>query len=283
MKISLFLNNYFTKYNSQNKQEIINLNYNIIKNIYNEKDTFILRGEPTLRNDLHKILSLFKKNNYILMTDCSNLNILTQYKSTIPYITFYWDGIINDSIRNKNLNLNLFKALNYFSGKETITRLTYTINNLNLPWINVDSLALRNFISIYPKMKLPYIVLFQQTDLFQQNNFIWPKLSKLTVNEMNKKSILTEKTYKSLLAWCDKKPYNCIAPQNEIIVMYDGTVRTCMSYRFNEILGDLNTTPFSEILKNSEKIRTQCTNCPFREKCWLSYHHKDSINGIIQN
>jgi MoaA/NifB/PqqE/SkfB family radical SAM enzyme len=139
MKITLFLNDYFVNYNKpplKSKQE---LDRNIIQQLYNEDDTFILRGEPTLRHDFNQVLDIFNKKNYILTTHLYDIDKILQYKKNIPYISMNWDGIINDSIREKKpYTADLIKLLHFFKSKKTIQRINYTISNHNLAFFDID-------------------------------------------------------------------------------------------------------------------------------------------------
>ena len=164
-----------------------------------------------------------------------------------------------------------------YAGKETTTRLIYPLTNNNLKWINTDIEALKCFLSIYPKMKKPFILLLQQGIFFQQNNFVWPPLNKDILDKMNKASILSERTLITLSAWLKKTSYTCLTPQKEITILPDGMVRLCLSHQINKILGDLNKQSLNEILETSKAIREEASNCPYRENCWLMHHYKDNI------
>ena len=87
MKIDVYLNNFFIKYNSMQKEKnkLTNLKLGFLNGTYNKDDLFILRGEPGFRDDLKSVLNIFKKKNYILTTHGYNFNTILSniYKTSV--------------------------------------------------------------------------------------------------------------------------------------------------------------------------------------------------------
>lgn len=277
MKITIYLNDYKQKYRGPVPSIKENLSYDLIKKIVSPEHTYILRGEPTLREDLGNILDLFKKKNYILTTDGSNVQPLIDYKKTIPYIAFNWDGYMNDIIRgHRPLSFNIQKALEYFKNKKTITRIEYKISSSNLATLKNDAYHLRQMLDLYPRMKRPYFLLMQQAEIFDEHNFLWIALGKEHISNLNKMSLLTADTFNYMLSWANKKSYSCVAPQNELTINYDGSVRICQSFKFKEVIGNINDSTLDEIIASTEAIRKACTSCSFKNECWLAYHYKEN-------
>lgn len=280
MKISLFLNDYFVNYNKKPIQSQQVLDRGIIQELYNDHDLFILRGEPTLRSDFKQVLDIFKKNkNYILTTHLEDVNPILNYDRTIPYISVHWDGMLNDIMRGRNpYTANMFYLFNSLKNKETILRISYTISQYNLGFLDVDAKAIKKFLSIWPKMKQPYFNLYQKGYYYNNEQFTWPPLSKEHVSLLNKEGVLTPKNLEYLLGWIAKFDYQCTAVQNEVTILPDATVRLCQSHRIVESLGSLKEKSLQEILEENKESIQKTRTCPLREQCWLANHRKDNLN-----
>lgn len=280
MKINIFLNNYFVQYKQNFIEPDISLDINILKKIPLDNNKIILRGEPTLHRQLNDILFLLHKKDYILTTDGEKVENLFSYKGQIPYISFHYDGFMNDIIRGNRsyLTKNILRALDFYAGKKTTTRISYTINKWNTEWFNVDVKILRHLLEKYPKMKRPYFLICQQGAYFMQEEFYWQPINITMIDTLNKNSLLTEKNIRMLAAYYDKATYECIAPENEITITPDGYVRLCMSHKINDVLGNLHNESFDEILKKSEEQRLAARNCNVKKKCFLAHHYKYNIN-----
>jgi len=282
MKISLFLNDYFTSYD---KQPIISqqqLDRGIIQSLYNEQDLFILRGEPALRPDFKQVLDIFKNKNYILTTHLENASKVLSYDRTIPYLSIHWDGFLHDTLHGrKPYTTNLIYLLNSFKSKNTIQRLSYTISQYNLSFLDVDALTMQKFLSIYPKMKQPYFNIYQKGYYYNNEQFTWPPLSRDHIALLNKDGVLTQKNFDYLLRWITKENYQCSAIENEITIMPDATVRLCQSHRIIESLGSLREKTLEEVLFENKENIEKAKFCPLREQCWLG-NHKDNIHGILR-
>lgn len=282
MKVDIYCNDYFMRYGKaqMTKDDITNMRSGYITGIINDNDTFILRGEPTWHYDFDHLLSSFTNKNYILTTHGNNVDAIINYSGTIPYVSFQWDGIMNDSIKGYNsYTKEIFRALSFLAGKSTITRIGYTISPYNVKWINADMAILRNMLSIYPNMKQPYIMLYQQGTYYSQSDFTWTNITKENIVNMNKLGILTEKNMSYLLAWLNHTDFQCTSPQEEIVVMNDATVRICQSYQFNNILGDLNKNNLADIISSSSEVRCSMANCEYKAQCWCAFHYKDNIDA----
>ena len=278
MKINIYLNDYRQKYRGPVPPTTKTISYDLIKKVVSPSHTYVLRGEPTLREDLGNILDLFPKKNYILTTDGSNVQPLIDYQNTIPYVSFNWDGYHNDFIRGcRPLSFNIHKALEYLKNKKTITRIEYKISSNNLGTLKNDAHQLRLMLDLYPRMKQPYFLIMQQAEIFNEKKFIWTALGKGQINNLNKMSLLTQDTLNYMNKWVDKKSYSCSAPQDELVINYDGTVRMCQSFRFNEIIGNVSDNTLDEIIEETKAKRKGCTSCSFKKECWLAYHYKHNI------
>lgn len=281
MKIDIYLNDYFNKYNNPIKStdSYQQLDFSTIKKIYNYDDLFILRGEPTIYPYLYQVLDLFKDSkNYILTTEATQIESLINYRQQIPYISISYDGYMNDEIRgHRGLTLNIISLLKHLSETSTTTRFCYTINPSNLEWIQIDIKILQKFVSTYSNMKAPYFSIYQKSVIFGEPNFVWTPLSKEVIDQLNASGLLTQKNLTYLRSWFNKAEYSCTSPQEEIVVMPDSTVRLCQSLRSSEVLGNLQTQQLSDILTSSQQIRKDAENCPFKYQCWLAYHHKDNL------
>lgn len=280
MKIDLFINDYVPVYQRKNTQTntLKNISLDLVKKIYRPEHFYVLRGEPTEHPKFRELLDIFTEKNYILMTEASKLSALIGYQGEIPYISFSYDGFQNDQIRgNRNLTYNVMKALEFFSQKNTQLRIEYIISQNNYEWFEVDLVILKKLMSLYPKMKQPYYVLFQEGDYFKKKDFTWIPLTEQAVLRANALGLLTQKNLDFLKAYLDRKEYSCIALKNEIIIMSDGTVRLCLSHKFNEIIGNINSSTLEDIINSTQPIRNECEGCEFRLSCWLAYHYKESI------
>ena len=281
MKISLFLNDYYVNYNKKPLLSQQQLDRNIIQQVYNEEDLFILRGEPTLRPDMKQILDIFKnKKNYILTTHLEDVDKILGYERTIPYISVNWDGFLNDNMRGrKPYTTNMIHLFNSMRSKKTILRVNYTISQHNIAYIDADARIMKRFLSIYPKMKQPYFNVYQKGLYYNNEQFTWPPVGRETVKMLNNEGVLTQKNFEYLLRWITKQDYQCSAVEGEVTILPDATVRLCQSHRIVDMLGDLKEKSLSEILEgNREKIQKAKT-CPLREQCWFAHHNKDSIHG----
>ncbi|MFW6226444.1 MAG: hypothetical protein ACOC3V_05755, partial [bacterium] len=273
MKISLFLNDYFVNYTKNPLVSQQQLDRNIIQELYNENDLFILRGEPTLRPDFKQILDIFKnKKNYILTTHLEDSSKIFNYDRTIPYISINWDGINNDIIRGgKPFTSNMIKLFNVLKSKKTIQRISYTMSQYNLAFIDVDARAIKRFMTIYPKIKQPYFNIYQKGYFYNNEKFTWPPISKEHLTLLNQEGLLTKKNFEYLLSWITKQNYQCTSIENEITIMPDATVRLCQSHRIIESLGSLKEKSLHNILKENEENIKKAKMCPLREQCWLSH------------
>lgn len=280
MKISLFLNDYFVSYNKPSLISQQQLDRGIIQSLYNEQDLFILRGEPTLRPDFKQVLNIFKNKNYILTTHLEDVDKLLSYDKTIPYLSIHWDGFLNDTIRGRKPHTtNLIYLLNAFRSKNTIQRLSYTISQYNISFLDVDALIIQKFLSLYPKMKQPYFNIYQKGYYYNNEQFTWPPLSREHISLLNKHGVLTQKNLDYLLRWITKEDYQCTSVENEITIMPDATVRLCQSHRIVESLGSLREKSLSQILEENKENIQKAKLCPLREQCWFAHHNKDNISG----
>ena len=280
MKINLFINDYVPVYQRKLNQTntLKNISLELVKKIYRPEHTYVLRGEPTEHPKFRELLDIFTEKNYILMTEASKLSSLIGYQGEIPYISFSYDGFQNDQIRgNRNLTYNVMKALEHFSQKDTQLRIEYIISQNNYEWFEIDVVILKKLMSLYPKMKQPYYVLFQEGDYFKKKDFTWVPLTEQAVLRANALGVLTQKNLDFLKAYLERKEYSCIALKDEIIVMSDGTVRLCLSHKFNEIIGDINSSTLEDIISSTQPIRDACVGCEYKLSCWLAYHYKESI------
>lgn len=283
MKINIWLNDYYNRYNLSVKKTYSHIDvelFNSIIDSLSDDDLIILRGEPTIHPFLWQILNKLNNKNYILSTESSKPEPLVKYKKHIPYLSFRYDGFMNDVIRGKRpLTLNMFTILSEFSARETTLRLEYTISPYNLEFLEADILNLRLLVSKYSRMKQPYFVIYQQSEIYDQTSYAWTSLSKNKIQELNKKSLLTEKNLKFFDAWLNKRETPCMSPRNEIVIDSSGIVRLCHSLRFHETLGDLKNDSLSSILEKSSQVRNNAIECPLRKQCWMAYHYKDNVYG----
>lgn len=281
MKIHVYLNNYFVKYKSQFKTPTKELDFTTLQKIPTTHQ-IILRGEPLTHSKIYTIIKYLKNKNYILTTDCESIEKLLTVPEKIPYISINYDGFLNDNLRGNRLYLtsNILKTINFFGGKSTL-RLSYTLNASNSNWINADISLLRNFCDNYPNMKKPYFMIQQMSEYFSQEKFIWIPISVSLIDKLNKASLLTERSLRFFAAYYDRAQFNCHSMKNNITVMYDGTIRMCMSHRINEVLGDLKTQTFDEIIECSKQQRDAALECQYRNNCWLAHHFKDNVNAYL--
>lgn len=283
MKVNIWLNDYYNKYNSVPLDVYNHIEIDIFNNIIDslsEDDLIILRGEPTIHPFLWQILNKLEGKNYILSTESAQSKSLVNYKKQIPYISFRYDGFSNDQIRgNRPLSLNMNEILREFSGRKTKFRIEYTISPFNLEFLETDILILNKMFNKYSEMKEPYFVIYQQSEIYNQHDYIWTPLSHNKIIELNKKSLLTKRTLTFLSSWLNKKNYNCISPQKEFVIDSFGKVRLCQSMRFHEVIGDLQKNNFKEIIEKTKEIRQGALECPMRNQCWLAYHCKDNANA----
>lgn len=283
MKINIWLNDYYNRYNLLPKDTYSHIDVDLFSSIIddtNENDLIILRGEPTIHPFLWQLLNKLQDRNFILTTECAQTNNLLNYKKSIPYLSFRWDGFLNDQIRGKRpLTINMKKLLAEFSGHETQLRVEYTISPYNLEYLDVDMLILQKMMLEYSKMKQPFLVVYQQSQIYNQEGYVWTPLSRDKIKDLNSKGILTQKTMKMLDGWLKKTDYSCIAPQSELTIDNQGRVRICQSLRFGDIIGDLKNNSLQDIITNTEEIRSDTAECPLKNQCWLAYHYKDNING----
>ena len=223
MKISLFLNDYFVNYNKKPTISKQQLDRNIIQELYNDKDLFILRGEPTLRPDFKQILDIFKdKKNYILTTHLEDIQKILDYDRTIPYISIIWDGILNDNIRGrKSYTSDMIHLFNFFKSKKTIQRINYTISQYNSNFVDIDAKIIKRFMTIYPKLKQPYYSIYQKGYYYNNKDFTWPPFGKEQLIMLNQEGVLTQKNFNYLSQWIKKSHHQCTAIQNEITILPD--------------------------------------------------------------
>jgi len=282
MKINLFVNDMLTQYRSYVRTKTItNMDIELIKKIYRPEHQYVIRGEITLHPKCREILDIFVAGNYVLMTEGDNATALIGYQGKIPYISFSYDGFMNDQIRNnQDLTYNMMKMLDYFSGKDTQLRTEYIISPHNYSWYNVDLLIMKQLMLQYPKMKQPYFVMFQDGDYFSQKEFTWVPYTQAALNRANAVGLLTQKNLDFLNAFLLRKEYACTALKNEIIIMNDGTVRTCLSHKITNIIGNVNTQSLEDVIVSTQPIRDACIECEYKLSCYLAYHYKDSINEL---
>jgi MoaA/NifB/PqqE/SkfB family radical SAM enzyme len=276
MKIDIYLNDYFVKYNSAQKTEVENLRIGFVEGIYNPDDLFILRGEPTYREDLHKILRIFKNKNYILTTQGFNIQSLIDFDDTIPYLSFHWDGFLNDSIKQSpGLTYNMIRCIEALKHKNMKFRIAYTISPYNINSLDADIAILRSLLSSYSKMKQPYFMIYQEGQYYSQSDYTWTWFGKEHLEKINKSGLCTVKNFNYLSNWVNGNISPCTSIQSEATVMPDATLRACQSYQSNCFLGSLKEKNIPTIFKDSESIFKSLEKCSFRKKCWLAYHNKE--------
>ena len=273
MKLSIYLNNYFVNYNHKQDIPDKNLSIMLLRDLSEMDHTFIFRGEPSYRTDLHKILKMFRRKDYILTTDCSIPENILTYDKTIPYISFKWDGLKNDLIRGErsltfNMNILIDKL------KYDTSRIEYTFSPYNKDGWKYDIEVLKYYVN--KGMKKPYFSLYQQAQIFNESDFKWINVTKELISRLNHSGLLTQKNLNYLNNWSNRRPYSCISPQDELVIMFDGSVRLCQSHRINEVIGDLNNESLDVIIERSKEERRKAEECPLKLQCWLSYHAKDN-------
>jgi len=282
MKINLFLNNYFTQYNKNFMRPKVNFPISLLEKLSN-KHFIILRGEPTLYKEFQEVLTYLNRNDfqYLITTDAENPIQLITYKGPIQYVSFNYDGLLNNSLRGNRLYLqkNILKICDFLTSKKSLMRLNYTISPFNRETFYAD-IGILNYIKTkYPRMKRPYFSIYQQGPYFVQEQFIWTPIDVGMIDKLNKASLLTDRSLRQLVAYHDRATYKCIAPENELNITPDGKVHLCLSYKFNDIIGNLNTQTLQEIINDSKDERDGCGDCQHKEKCFLANHFKDNING----
>lgn len=282
MKIDIFLNNHFVKYNRSpmEESELKQASLKHVKRaIKSGEHTYILRGEPTLYPYLYEVLDALQGKNFILTTSGYQPEKLIRYPGKIPYLVIGYDGFTNDRLRNsEGLTRNVLRLLDHFGTKEeVITRIQYTISKMNLKWLKADAEIIINFYALYPNLKKPYFVIYQQTEIYNQEVFTWVGMGRESVQLLNHKGLLSEKNLAYMNAWLDKKDYDCYSPREEMVMAWDGSFRMCQSMRFGEELGSIEDEPLEEIIESSIDMREDCLKCAYRSQCWLSFHYKDNI------
>lgn len=279
MKTNIYLNDYLVAYNkpAPDITRVNHISFDVLTKLSKLDSKFVFRGESSICPYLYETLDLFKDKDYILTTDGTNASTITNYKGKIPYLSIRYDGWMNDTIRrNHELSYNVKKILDHFKNTDTILRFEYIISPYNLSWLKVDLDIIRNYLDQYPTMKQPYFLLYQKADIFNETEFSWVPLTKESIDLMNSKTIITQRTLDAMLSWYNKSEYKCMSPQNEITVWYDGTLRICQSLRSKEVIGNLNADDIS-IIESSYDVRQSTEDCPYREQCWLFYHYKDNV------
>jgi MoaA/NifB/PqqE/SkfB family radical SAM enzyme len=283
-KINIFLNNIFPRYNQtpMSESEYVHASLKHVKRVIKDDDTqYILRGEPTLYPYLYEVLDALQGKNFVLTTSGYNPDVLFRYKGKIPYLSLNYDGFINDKLRNANLSRNIIRILDFYGQRDDMTtRIQYTISKMNLPWIKADAEILLGMYAEYKNIKKPYFIIYQQTEIFNQEVFTWVGLGPDTVKMLNHKGLLSKKNLAFMNAWMDKVDYDCVAPRDEMVMAWDGTFRMCMSMRFGQNIGNIEEEPIEEIIESTEDMRAECSTCAFRSQCWLAFHFKDNIKNL---
>lgn len=283
MKVDIYLNNILPRYNRSpvdpSSAEHISLKHvkRLLKS--NEDHLFILRGEPTLYPYLYELLDALQGKQFIVITSGFEPEKLIRYPKKIPYLVLNYDGFLNDKIRNNpSLTRNTLKLLDHFGNNMNMTtRIQYTISKHNLGWMKADAEIIIKMYDQYPNLKKPYFVVYQQTEVYNEEVFTWVGIGKETVSLLNHKGLLSQKNLSYLNAWLNKEEYKCISPQKEMVLSWDGTFRTCQSMRFGEIIANIEDDTFDEIIETTKPMREDCLECAFRQQCWLSFHYKDNI------
>lgn len=285
MKINIWLNDYYNKYGQSQKSIYNQIDVSLFNKIVDESeedDLLILRGEPTIHPFLWQLLNKVQHKNWILSTEAATINNIINYKKPIPYLSIRWDGFMNDNIRGKRpLTLNIQKLLSEFSGRDTKLRIEYTISPYNLEYLDADMVLLQKMMLQYSKMKEPYFIIYQQSQIYNYSGYIWTPLSKEKIKQLNSKGLFTDKTMKFFDSWLNKRDYSCISPRQEIVIDYEGNVRLCQSMRFHDVIGNIKNESLQDIIDNTIELRNKASECPLRKQCWLAYHYKDNVNGQI--
>ena len=283
MKINIWLNDYYNRYNLSPKNQYNHIDVELFHKIIdetNKEDLIILRGEPTIHPFLWQLLNKLEDRNYILSTESTNINPLINYKKNIPYISFRFDGYQNDQIKGqRSLSLNMNKIISEFSGKQTILRIEYTISPYNMEYLDADMMLIRKIVNQHSKMKNPYFVIYQQSEIYNHQGYIWTPLSKEKINQLNKFGLLSQRSMKFFDAWLNKRDYSCLSPRNQLVIDYNGDVRLCQSMRFYDIIGSVKEENLQDIVNNTKSTRDKASECPMRQQCWLAYHYKDNVNA----
>jgi MoaA/NifB/PqqE/SkfB family radical SAM enzyme len=276
MIINIFLNNYLSY---SPPKTLVHMDYNVLKPlIQNPEHTYVLRGEPTLYPYLFETLDQLQGKNFILTTDGYDPDVLLRYKKPIPYISFNYDGFMNDKIRNHDgLTNNIIHLLGVLQGKTETLRLAYTVSHANMNWVDADMEILLKLWKEYG-MKQPYFSVVQQGDIYSVKDFIWIGINDEYLQKVNSKGLLTQSNYDYLKTYLAYPSDPCISPQTNTVVAWDGTVRMCMSHRLFESLGDLRNSTFAAIMEESKTKREGCATCAYKTQCWLSHHLKDNIS-----
>lgn len=282
MKIDIHLNNHYPKYNRSpmKEEELEQASLKHVKRIIKSGNhIYILRGEPTLYPYLYEVLDALQGKEFILTTSGYEPEKLIRYQKKIPYLVINYDGFINDKIRNhEGLTRNILKLLDYFGQRQNMTtRIQYTISKMNLKWLKADAEIIINFYALYPNLKKPYFIIYQQTEIYNQEVWTWVGLGKESVSLLNHKGLLSEKNLAYLNAWLDKEDYICVSPQTEMVMASDGKFRMCQSMRFGEEIGDIEEDTLEEIIESTEDMRKDCEQCAYRSQCWLAFSFKDNI------
>lgn len=284
MKINIWLNDFYVNYESQPTISQ-NMSLKHVKRLIKSGNhTYILRGEPGLHPHIFEILEALQGKDFILSTHGYNKDVLVQYRKNIPYIVLKWDGIYNDFLKGGIVALtsNIESIMSHFSTTETTMRIEYVISNKNINWLGYEAPLLRQWYGMYERMKRPYFVIFQQSEIFKKPDYTYVSVGPGLIQTLNNHSLLTQKTLNYLTANLDKRGYSCLALSNEMTFAPDGTARLCQSHLYSEILGSIETTDLEDIISYSETRRKEAESCPLRSKCWMAYHYKDNVDKSSQ-
>ena len=125
--------------------------------------------------------------------------------------------------------------------------------------------------------------MFQDGDYFSQKEFTWVPFTQAALNRANAVGLLTQKNLDFLNAFLLRKDYACTALKNELIIMNDGSVRTCLSHKIVNVIGNVSTQSLEDVIVSTQPIRDACIECEYKLSCYLAYHYKDSINEMEES
>ena len=242
-------------------------------------DEFIFSGgEPLLHPDIYEIIEFAVENdiNFLILSNGIDYDRIEKaVQIGAKRITLSVDGYNHDNLRGVKGNLQTIKKILRLLSHKADFRLAYTISEGND--LENDTILLDELIALGANANV-YFAIAQQVKSFNVKENKRVKILKIPLHLERYKCMSS--TTRKYLSRYPKPIKHCYSPQFYISIYEDGKVRYCQSYDFNFVLGNVCEDSLPEILSESEWIRGQSDNCPFKNKCWLACHRRYDVKSF---
>ena len=250
----------------------MDLIFNNIINSEFKNATYVFQGgEITLYSKFKELIQRLNVEGIKYLVVTNGLEPDKIIEANVKKVSISFDGIMQDTIRKIDSTRKIVDLIERLTAKGIYPRIGYTISSLNEKFFEADLEILKTFMDKY-KLPQPYFQLAQFTNIFKLDS----NAKKIIIDDkiLHKgieMGVISEKSYKYLSYKFDK----CVNPLYFLTVSCEGNVRTCQSFLYDDIIGNVHYQKLTDIYKdNYSLIKMQTKMCRFEKDCVIACHRR---------